>query len=75
MIFLYILNVISRSAENGDISSDLVNILSECQQEVPDFIANGGSGGAGMTSQGFGGVDIRGGNAVETNAAVDDEDW
>merc|ERR1712039_131773 len=58
--------------ENADISGDLVKILSECQQEVPDFLKNGGSAG-GMGGDGFGGVDIRGGQAVQMNAADDDE--
>lgn len=60
--------------ENSDLAADLVKILSECQQEVPDYLANGGGGGGGMAAQGgFGGLDIRGGAAAEMNAAADDE--
>ena len=40
------------SNENGDLAADLVKILSECQQEVPDYLANGGGGGGGMAAQG-----------------------
>merc|ERR1739844_25843 len=59
---------------DSGVAGDLVKILSECQQEVPDYLANGGGGGGGMTAQGgFGGLDIRGGAAAEMNAAADDE--
>merc|ERR1712141_247960 len=54
--------------ENADICGDLMKILSECQQEVPDFLKNGGSGGGMGGDGGFGGVDIRGGQAVQMNA-------
>ena len=57
-------SLLYHSGENADISGDLVKILSECQQEVPDFLKNGGSAG-GMGGDGFGGVDIRGGQAVQ----------
>jgi len=59
--------------ENGDLGGSLIRILSECKQEVPDFLTEGSSMGADGAS-GFGGVDIRGGTAVQTNAAVDDDD-
>ena len=42
----------SYSNENSDLAADLVKILSECQQEVPDYLANGGGGGGGMAAQG-----------------------
>ena len=70
LICLFILH---HSGENADICGDLMKILSECQQEVPDFLKNGGSGGGMGGDGGFGGVDIRGGQAVQMNAADDDE--
>merc|ERR1711973_523907 len=60
-------------AENSDIAADLVQILGDCQQVVPDYLKDaGGSGGGLASSGGFGGVDIRGGGA-QINAADDDE--
>jgi len=61
-------------SENSDLAADLVKILSECQQEVPDYLKDGGGAGGGISAQGgFGGVDIRGGQGVQMNAADDDE--
>ena len=55
----------------------MTKILAECQQEVPEFLIGGGAAAmAGGASGGFGGVDIRGGqDAVQMNAAADDEEW
>ena len=51
-------------------------ILSECQQEVPEFLTSGGvASGGGAGPSGFGGVDIRGGAAAVQINAADDEDW
>merc|ERR1719461_2057421 len=56
-------------SENSDLAADLVKILSECQQEVPDYLKDGGGAGGGISAQGgFGGVDIRGGQGVQMNA-------
>jgi len=55
-----------------DVGGAVVKILSECQQEVPDFLTDAGMGGA---AGGFGGVDIRSGqDSVSANAA-DDDGW
>lgn len=52
----------------------MVKILSECQQEVPDFLTDAGAGG--MSGGGFGGVDIRSGqDSVSANAADEDDGW
>jgi len=60
--------------ENADIAADLVKILSECQQVVPDYLKDAGGAGGGLAAAGgFGGVDIRGGQAAQMNAADDDE--
>jgi hypothetical protein len=56
--------------ENGDLGGSLVKILSECKQEVPEFLQGGMGGNYGGQGT-FGGVDIRGG-AVAPQAAEDD---
>ena len=48
-----------------------MRVLSDAQQEVPDFLQNAGSGGGGAfgADGGFGGSDIRGGaQTVEEDA-------
>ena len=51
----------------------LIKILSDAQQEVPEFLlACGGGGGGGYSQSTFGGQDTRGG--ANANAG-DDEDW
>jgi len=61
-------------AENSDIAGDLVRILADCQQEVPDYLKDAGGAGGGLAGgDGFGGVDIRGGQDAQMNAADDDE--
>merc|ERR1719290_75438 len=60
--------------ENAEIAGDLVQILSDCQQEVPDYLKDAGGAGGGLAGGGgFGGVDIRGGQNAQMNAA--DDDW
>merc|ERR1719351_268159 len=55
-----------------DVGGAVVKILSECQQEVPDFLTDAGAGG--MSGGGFGGVDIRSGqDSVSANAADEDD--
>ena len=57
-----------------DVGGAVVKILSECQQEVPDFLTDAGAGG--MSGGGFGGVDIRSGqDSVSANAADEDDGW
>jgi len=53
----------SGSDFDTSIASDLVRILSDAQQEVPDFLQGAGSGGGGAfgAAGGFGGADIRSG--------------
>ena len=60
------------SDHDGEVGAAVVKILSECQQEVPDFLQDGGMGGD--ASGGFGGVDIRQGQTSVTANAADD-DW
>jgi len=61
-----------RSEDQG-LAQALTKILSDAQQEVPDFLASGGSGGgASFGGGGFGGKDIRSGAA---NNVADEEDW
>ncbi len=61
------------SGENGDIAPSLVKILSDSQQEVPEFLSQFGQGGF---SQGaFGGQDMRGGGAAPAAGGGDDEEW
>ena len=63
-------------SEDSEIGSVLPKILSECQQEVPEFLTSGGvASGGGAGPSGFGGVDIRGGAAAVQINAADDEDW
>ena len=57
---------------DGEVGAAVVKILSECQQEVPDFLQDGGMGGG--AGGGFGGVDIRQGQTSVTANAADD-DW
>jgi len=61
----------SRS-EDSKIATALVSILSNAQQEVPDFLANFGSGGGDEFGGGgtFGATDIRGGGGK-----VEEEEW
>jgi len=58
-------------SENGELSAELTKILSECQQEVPDFLQDGAGAMGGAAATGFGGVDIRGGNT----ATIEDDEW
>jgi len=60
-----------RSEDQG-LAQALTKILSDAQQEVPDFLASGGSGGGASFGGGFGGKDIRSGAA---NNVADEEDW
>ena len=65
------LNYFSGADFDTSIASDLVRVLSDAQQEVPDFLQNAGSGGGGAfgADGGFGGSDIRGGaQTVEEDA-------
>merc|ERR1712212_544205 len=56
--------------EDSDIAGDLVKILGDCQQEVPDYLKDAGGAGGGLAGgDGFGGVDIRGGQDAQMNAA------
>eukprot|EP00093_Oithona_nana_P010207 10207.XXX_366939_369038_1 [CDS] Oithona nana genome sequencing. len=58
---------------DSDVGGAVIKILSECQQEVPDFLADAGMGGS---TGGFGGVDIRSGqDSVSANAADEDDGW
>lgn len=61
----------SRS-EDQALGQYLVKILSDSQQEVPDFLAGGASGGGASFAGGFGGKDIRSG---ASNNVADEEDW
>ena len=61
------------SANDGNVANDLLKILGEAGQEVPEFLSNGGigsyaSGGGGT----YGGQDIRKGQEAVTN---DDDGW
>merc|ERR1712190_711229 len=49
--------------EDQGLAQALTKILSDAQQEVPDFLAGGGSGGGASFGGGFGGKDIRSGAA------------
>jgi len=55
--------------EDTSMAPQLVTILTNAQQEVPDFLANFGAGGGGDFG-GFGASDIRGGAA-----AAEEEEW
>jgi len=59
-----------RSEDQG-IAPSLAKILSDAQQEVPDFLS-GGCAGGGSVGGGFGGKDIRAGAASNVD---DEEDW
>ncbi|XP_055295049.1 ATP-dependent RNA helicase vasa isoform X2 [Sitodiplosis mosellana] len=69
--------------QDADIVSDLVRILKEANQEIPDFLANGGSGGGGGSGgnsrSNFGGTDFRNNGSSAAPAAHggggDDEEW
>jgi probable ATP-dependent RNA helicase DDX4 len=61
----------SGRSEDQGLAPFLTKILSDATQEVPDFLAGGGSSGGASFGGGFGGKDIRSG---ATNAA-DEEDW
>jgi len=61
------------AANDGNVANDLLKILGEAGQEVPEFLSNGGigsyaSGGGGT----YGGQDIRKGQEAVTN---DDDGW
>ena len=61
------------SANDGNVANDLLKILGEAGQEVPEFLSNGGigsyaSGGGGT----YGGQDIRKGQEAVTN---EDDGW
>lgn len=63
--------------EDVTLCPDLVRILEQAGQPVPDFLMNGGGGGGGGGAQGssFGGRDVR--SAANAPAAHADaaEDW
>ena len=50
-----------------------MRVLSDAQQEVPDFLQNAGSGGGGAfgADGGFGGADIRG----VAQTVVEEDAW
>jgi len=56
--------------EDTSMAPQLVTILTNAQQEVPDFLANFGSGGGDLGGGAFGASDIRGGAATTA-----DEEW
>jgi len=58
-------------AEDQGLAQFLTKILSDANQEVPDFLAGGGMSG-GASFGGFGGKDIRAG---ANNNVAEDEDW
>jgi len=59
---------------DGEVGAAVVKILSECQQEVPEFLQDGGMG-ADASGGGFGGVDIRHGQTSVSANAADDDGW
>lgn len=65
--------------QDGEIVNDLVNILKEAGQEIPEFLSGGGSGGGGggASSNAFGGTDFRKSAAAPAahGGGADDEEW
>jgi hypothetical protein len=62
------------SGEDSAVASELVRILADSQQEVPEFLqaaSTGGGGGGG--GKAFGGTDMRKGGAPA--AAAEEEGW
>lgn len=62
----------SGRSEDQGLGPFMVKILSDAQQEVPDFLAGGGGAGGSSVGAGFGGKDFRSGAA---NNVADEEDW
>lgn len=59
--------------QDGQLAGDLMRILQQANQEVPDFLKD--SGGGGFTSSSFGGRDVRKGDGAAAENVDDDDDW
>lgn len=61
--------------EDQPLAADLVRILKQAKQPVPEFLTNAGGGSGGYDKKGFGGRDVRNSNVPEAHGADEDEDW
>lgn len=66
--------------QDSALCADLVRILKQAEQEVPDFLMSGGMGGGGAyNSSNFGGRDVRKSNNQDSTPAAhgadEEEDW
>lgn len=62
-------------SEDQPLAADLVRILEQAKQPVPDFLKTAGGGGGDFNKRGFGGRDVRRSNVPEAHGADEDEDW
>lgn len=73
-----LIEIISFLSQDSAIADDLVKILRQANQNVPDFLAAGGGGGGGDFGErnNFGGRDVRNSSAPAAHGGGgDDEAW